>query len=152
IKHSMLRRTPRILLLFTVVIAMAYSTLSCTTLPANSAHEQSPQFARGKFRNAAPRQAPGFAKTLGIPWRFMTDTPADAVPARPLQVLPLTQSDLAAAPDMSLWRLGHSTLLLKLNGQFWLTDPVFSERASPFSFMGPKRFHAPPIAIDDLPP
>ena len=143
---------PRILLVLTVVIAMAYSILSCTTLPANSAHEQSPQFARGKFRNAAPRQAPGFAKTLGILWRFMTDKPADAVPARPLQVLPLTQAELAAAPDMSLWRLGHSTLLLKLNGQFWLTDPVFSERASPFSFMGPKRFHAPPISIDDLPP
>ena len=53
---------------------------------------------------------------------------------------------------MSLWRLGHSTLLLKLQGRFWLTDPVPSERASPFSFMGPKRFHAPPISIDALPP
>jgi L-ascorbate metabolism protein UlaG (beta-lactamase superfamily) len=42
-------------------------------------------------------------------------------------------------------------MLLKLDGRFWLTDPVFSERASPFQWMGPKRFHAPPIAIDDLP-
>jgi len=142
---------PRALLLLTVVIAMAYSILSCTSLPA-STYEQSPQYAGGKFRNAAPRQAPGFAKTLGILWRFMTDKPADAVPAQPLQVLPLTQADLAEAPDMSLWRLGHSTLLLKLQGRFWLTDPVFSERASPFSFMGPKRFHAPPISIDELPP
>jgi L-ascorbate metabolism protein UlaG (beta-lactamase superfamily) len=37
----------------------------------------------------------------------------------------------------------HSTMLLKLDGRFWLTDPVFSERASPFQWMGPKRFHAP---------
>ncbi|CAN7146547.1 MBL fold metallo-hydrolase [Acidovorax sp. LjRoot194] len=150
----MLRRIPpipRIFLILTVVTAMAYSILSCTSLPATS-YEQSPQQVDGKFRNAAPRQAPGFAKTMGIMWRFMTDKPADAVPAKPPQVLPLTQTDLLAAPDLSLWRLGHSTMLLKLQGQFWLTDPVFSERASPFSFMGPKRFHAPPIAIDELPP
>lgn len=130
---------------------MAYSILSCTTLPANS-YEQSPQYTEGKFRNAAPRQAPGLAKTVAIMWRFMTEKPADAVPAQPPQVLPLTQADLLKAPDMSLWRLGHSTMLLKLQGQFWLTDPVFSERASPFSFMGPKRFHAPPLTIDELPP
>jgi L-ascorbate metabolism protein UlaG (beta-lactamase superfamily) len=141
----------RTFVLLTVLIAMAYSILSCTTLPANS-YEQSPQYTEGKFRNAAPRQAPGFAKTLAIMWRFMTEKPADAVPAEPPQVLPLSQADLLKAPDLSLWRLGHSTMLLKLQGQFWLTDPVFSERASPFTFMGPKRFHAPPLSIDELPP
>ena len=141
----------RTFVLLTVLIAMAYSILSCTTLPASS-YEQSPQYTEGKFRNAAPRQAPGFAKTMAIMWRFMTEKPADAVPAQPPQVLPLTQADLLKAPDLSLWRLGHSTMLLKLQGQFWLTDPVFSERASPFSFMGPKRFHAPPLSIDELPP
>jgi L-ascorbate metabolism protein UlaG (beta-lactamase superfamily) len=43
-------------------------------------------------------------------------------------------------------------VLLKLKGEFWLTDPVFSERASPVQWAGPKRFHAPPIDIDELPP
>lgn len=62
LRHS---TTARILLTLTVVTAMAYSILSCTSLPANS-YEQSPQQVDGKFRNAAPRQAPGFAKTLGI--------------------------------------------------------------------------------------
>jgi L-ascorbate metabolism protein UlaG (beta-lactamase superfamily) len=56
------------------------------------------------------------------------------------------------APDRSLFRLGHSTVLLKLNGHFWLTDPVFSERASPVQWAGPQRFHQPPISIDELPP
>ena len=32
------------------------------------------------------------------------------------------------------------------------TDPIWSERCSPLSFIGPKRYRAPPIAIDDLPP
>ena len=58
----------------------------------------------------------------------------------------LTRAQLLAAPDRSLFRLGHSTVLLKLRGEFWLTDPVFSERASPVQWAGPKRFHAPPIS------
>ena len=49
-------------------------------------------------------------------------------------------------------RLGHSSHLLKLRGKYWLIDPVFGERASPFSFAGPKRFHPPPLALTDLPP
>jgi L-ascorbate metabolism protein UlaG (beta-lactamase superfamily) len=64
----------------------------------------------------------------------------------------VTRAQLEAAPDRSLFRLGHSTMLLKLRGGFWITDPVFSQRASPVQWMGPKRFHAPPIALADLPP
>jgi L-ascorbate metabolism protein UlaG (beta-lactamase superfamily) len=73
------------------------------------------------------------------------------VPTQAVPVQPLTAAQLQAAPDGSLYRLGHSTLLLKLDGAFWLTDPVFSERASPVQWAGPKRFHAPPISIDELP-
>jgi uncharacterized protein YndB with AHSA1/START domain len=64
----------------------------------------------------------------------------------------ITAAELASAPEHSLYRLGHSTLLVKLRGGWWLTDPVFSKRASPVQWMGPKRFHAPPIALHDLPP
>jgi L-ascorbate metabolism protein UlaG (beta-lactamase superfamily) len=64
----------------------------------------------------------------------------------------LDAATLERAPDGALFRLGHSTVLIKLDGGWWLTDPVFAERASPFSFAGPKRFHAPPLAIDELPP
>jgi len=42
--------------------------------------------------------------------------------------------------------------LVLLNGEYWMTDPVFSDRASPFSFVGPKRFHETPISIEELPP
>jgi L-ascorbate metabolism protein UlaG (beta-lactamase superfamily) len=47
--------------------------------------------------------------------------------------------------------LGHSTLLLEVDGFRVLTDPVFGDRASPFSFAGPKRFHAVPATIAQLP-
>lgn len=48
--------------------------------------------------------------------------------------------------------LGHSTVLLEADGRRLLTDPVFGERASPYSFAGPKRFHPVPARLDDLPP
>ena len=147
-----LRRRLILAVLFTLfLIAMAYSIFSRTALPVAS-YTQSPQFAGGKFRNAAPRHALGALKTMQVMWRFATGKPDDSVPHQPVPVYPVMRSDLLAAPDLSLWRLGHSTLLLKIDGRFWLTDPVFSERASPFQFVGPKRFHAPPITIDELPP
>jgi L-ascorbate metabolism protein UlaG (beta-lactamase superfamily) len=120
------------------------------TVPAD--HTQSPQHRDGKFRNVVPRQSPGFLKTLGIAWRVLTSKPDTTVPRAPIPVQALSAAALADAPDASLFRLGHSTLLLKLAGEFWLTDPVFSERASPVQWAGPKRFHAPPIDIDGLPP
>jgi L-ascorbate metabolism protein UlaG (beta-lactamase superfamily) len=140
----------RSLLLLTGVLAMA----ACTFFPADSSptYVDSPQFADGRFHNVASRPAESFGKTLRIAWNFFFNKPAGTMPAAALEVATLTRAQLLAAPDRTLWRLGHSTILLKLRGQFWLTDPVFSERASPFQWMGPKRFHAPPISIEDLPP
>jgi L-ascorbate metabolism protein UlaG (beta-lactamase superfamily) len=85
-------------------------------------------------------------------WTFMFDKPAGTVPRQPVPVRALTREALLAAPDCTLYRLGHSTMLIKLAGEFYLTDPVFSERASPVQWAGPARFHQPPIAIADLPP
>jgi L-ascorbate metabolism protein UlaG (beta-lactamase superfamily) len=48
--------------------------------------------------------------------------------------------------------LGHSTVLIELDGRRILTDPVWGERASPLSIAGPKRFQPVPIAISALPP
>jgi L-ascorbate metabolism protein UlaG (beta-lactamase superfamily) len=48
--------------------------------------------------------------------------------------------------------LGHSTVLIEMGGVRILTDPVWGPRASPVSFLGPKRFHAPPVALEAMPP
>jgi L-ascorbate metabolism protein UlaG (beta-lactamase superfamily) len=112
----------------------------------------SPQHDGKRFNNVKPRPVERFGKTLRIAWNLLFNKPCGTVPAGALPVDSLTREALDAAPDRSLYRLGHSTMLLKLRGQFWLTDPVFAERASPFRRFGPKRFHAPPIALADLPP
>nr|WP_305123178.1 MBL fold metallo-hydrolase [Roseomonas sp. GC11] len=46
---------------------------------------------------------------------------------------------------------GHASFLIQGAGLNILTDPVWSERASPFSFIGPRRANPPGIAFDDLP-
>ncbi|QXI27350.1 MBL fold metallo-hydrolase [Pseudomonas vanderleydeniana] len=107
---------------------------------------------QGVFRNLAPTPQGGLGKTLGIFWRMTFQKPRNTRPTGSVPVQALTREQLLAASDFSVFRLGHSTLLLKMHGKFWLTDPVFSQRASPVQWAGPKRFHQPPISLEDLPP
>ena len=48
--------------------------------------------------------------------------------------------------------INHSTVLIQTAGLNMLTDPIWSQRASPFSFMGPERHIPPGIRFEDLPP
>ncbi|MDX3927515.1 MAG: MBL fold metallo-hydrolase [Shinella sp.] len=48
--------------------------------------------------------------------------------------------------------VGHASLLIQVANLNILTDPVWNERASPFSFAGPKRVNPPGIRMEDLPP
>jgi L-ascorbate metabolism protein UlaG (beta-lactamase superfamily) len=48
--------------------------------------------------------------------------------------------------------LGHSTVILEVDGKRFLTDPLWYNRASPFTFMGPKRYFVNPVPLDHLPP
>jgi len=65
-------------------------------------------------------------------------------------VLLSSKNDLSAFKETVMW-IGHSTLLLNHSDLTIMTDPQFSERASPFSFMGPKRVTPSPVQISDLP-
>jgi hypothetical protein len=47
--------------------------------------------------------------------------------------------------------IGHATVLLQLNGKNILTDPHFSRRASPFTWVGPARVIAPGLSVAELP-
>ncbi|HEV2539651.1 MAG TPA: MBL fold metallo-hydrolase [Frateuria sp.] len=120
-------------------------------MPNLPSYPQSPQSTGDRFRNQDPMR-PAPATDRNVMWDLLFDKPKNTVPAAPIPVRRLTRDELDAAPDRSLYRLGHSTLLLKLRGHWWITDPVFAQRASPVQWMGPRRFHAPPIALRDLPP
>jgi L-ascorbate metabolism protein UlaG (beta-lactamase superfamily) len=129
---------------------MPYCTLAADDQFGTVRH--SPQYANGKFRNPVPMFKQSAVHFAEIIWKGLIAKPAGGVPNGPIPVQALTRAQLMAAPDNTLFRLGHSTILLKLHNAFFLTDPVFSERASPVQWAGPARFHAPPISIEELPP
>jgi L-ascorbate metabolism protein UlaG (beta-lactamase superfamily) len=54
--------------------------------------------------------------------------------------------------DLRVTLIGHASFLIQAAGRNILVDPVYAERASPFSFAGPKRVNAPGIDFDHLPP
>jgi len=139
----------QLLFLLGVLLLSTYSTVVPSTAPDYST---SKQFADGRFRNPVPRPELDFWRHMKLYWEFFFDKPANTVPDVTLPVVALSRAALLAAPDNSVYRLGHSALLFKMHNKFWLTDPVLSERASPIQWFGPARFHAPPISVEELPP
>lgn len=137
------------------------ATAACTLLAActtsgvcESPYVRSPQFKGCGFQNPPNPDALPSASGWKIWSRFLFESKIDTVPTDPIPVQALDAAMLQALDPQTnhLVRLGHSSHLLKLQGKFWLIDPVFSERASPFQWLGPRRFHKPPIALEQLPP
>ncbi len=58
----------------------------------------------------------------------------------------------ARVEGLRVTMVGHATLLIQVAGLNLLTDPVWSDRASPLAFAGPRRVTAPGVRIEDLPP
>ena len=74
-------------------------------------------------------------------------------PRRPVPVETREALDYDTPPVSGLrvtW-MGHACVLIEIDGLRVLTDPVWSERVSPSSLAGPKRFFQPPIALAELP-
>lgn len=89
--------------------------------------------------------------TALLRWR-LNGRQAKWPPAWPSPYAPARPASRGDGGDLRVIMVGHATLLIQAGGVNMLTDPVWSERASPFSFAGPKRANAPGIAFDDLPP
>jgi L-ascorbate metabolism protein UlaG (beta-lactamase superfamily) len=112
----------------------------------------SAQLVEGKFANPSGLGPDLHGPSLPIIGEFFFRR-ARRTPRAPLPV-ERPHSTWARRPATGLratW-LGHSTVLLELDGRRVLTDPVFAERISPVSFAGPRRFHPVPAALDELPP
>lgn len=112
----------------------------------------SPRFDGRVFRNTHPVSS-GFKPGVERPSvREFVCPDKKIVPAAPLPVVsPLDVWRRSPSTGLRLTWLGHSTLLIEIDGVRVLTDPVWSERASPLQFAGPKRFHPPPAPLDALP-
>ncbi|EKO3495587.1 MBL fold metallo-hydrolase [Vibrio fluvialis] len=105
----------------------------------------------GKFANSEVVTKTTMRDFLTISWAYLTADREEAEPKKPIPVQSITTEQLNDESEDVVYRLGHSTVLMKLDGQWILTDPVFSDRASPVQWMGPKRFHDTPISLSELP-
>lgn len=118
--------------------------------------------------SADPARAHQTGTTFTNPWTGPIDKPLadllrwrwealrEGVPKPPQSPVPVVQPQLqallaAGAPPSATW-IGHASVLVRSGGLQILTDPIFSERASPVSFAGPRRAQPPGIALSQLPP
>ncbi len=95
---------------------------------------------------------PGGAPLNGLRdlWRWRQEGQRQVWPRR----VPLAAAarPLPRVDDLRITMVGHATLLIQTAGMNLLTDPVWSDRASPSQLAGPRRVMPPGIAFDDLPP
>lgn len=112
----------------------------------------SPRFRDGVFQNTLP-VAPGLKRGTVAPTvaEYLCGGQRRTPPAPLPSVNPLSRWAIAPETGLRATWLGHSTVLLELDGRRVLTDPVWSDRASPVAFAGPRRFQPIPVAIDALP-
>ena len=108
----------------------------------------SPYYHRGKFVNSVSTKSAEFTQ---IP-RIIRNYFKRDVETRPTEAYIFTENNKQETDSiLQVNWLGHAAILFHKNGKYVLADPMLGERASPFTFMGPKRFSNPPITADNLP-
>ncbi|MEV6204639.1 MBL fold metallo-hydrolase [Streptomyces sp. NPDC051771] len=116
---------------------------------------RSPHFADGVFQNPEEaRRGPSGSTADLMRVYFEREARARRAPSGVIPVHPTAVADLArpAASGLRITWLGHSSVLAEIDGVRILFDPVWGERCSPFSFVGPKRLHPAPAPLAALGP
>lgn len=127
----------------------ALATVVLLVFAVNGGRYEGPpsdHFDGAHFHNLAPteRSADALLSLLTTDWR--SDWQEVAAPT----VAPPPRRVAGARLEVTL--IGHSTVLLQTGGLNILTDPVWSERAGPLSFVGTRRYRPPALPLADLPP
>ena len=117
---------------------------------------RSPQFRDGQFHNRAQTRPlrPDPATSRGMVRELLRRDPR----RKPAGPVPLADAGTAAgaaagaARGARLTWYGHASALVEIEGRRVLLDPLWSERCSPSSVVGPRRLHPVPAPLDSLPP
>lgn len=140
------------LLLLAVLVLNYYPAFGGKASPAKvGTLRQSPNYQAGKFANQTLTvMDSGFTTTLSILRDFMKGNPNRKPSALP--VLPWAPPAHPSATEATVTWLGHSALLLQVEGKTLLLDPMLGTAPSPFPAFGGKRYSATlPVEIEQLP-
>lgn len=133
--------------IFTLILA-GFLMVGCTNSGTDK-RQLSPHFEDGVFQTTTGLEPHTFWE---IAWKGLTsdierskwpewvETSVDPFPVQRVH-----------GNDVRTTFVNHSTFLIQTGGYNIITDPVFSERTSPLSFIGPKRVHRPGIELEKLP-
>jgi L-ascorbate metabolism protein UlaG (beta-lactamase superfamily) len=113
---------------------------------------QSDHFNGKIFLNPVPTDVMGKGSFLRIMKMYLQKHP-NRSPSKQLGPFKADFSvfDKLQSDELQVTWLGHSSNLLEIDGKRFLTDPLWYQRASPFTAIGPKRFFDNPLPIDHLP-
>jgi L-ascorbate metabolism protein UlaG (beta-lactamase superfamily) len=113
---------------------------------------QPARFENGIYANPVPTEV-GATRHMGEVFRRLLFGKEERVPVRPLGPFKTDPAIFATPPASGLrvTLLGHSCLLIEIDGATVLIDPLFSNRASMVQWLGPKRFFPPPLPMAGLP-
>jgi L-ascorbate metabolism protein UlaG (beta-lactamase superfamily) len=137
------------LLAIVVAIAACAPLGARATGPRLERMKKSPEWQGSHFENPQPIVNDTWAAI-----RHLLSSDPHVTPEHPPSTMPVEPGRFANPPPSGLrvtW-LGHSAILLEIDGHRFLTDPVWSERVGPVGFTGPKRWFPPLLALKDLPP
>ena len=104
-------------------------------------------FDGNRFYNPGAPEPHGFKDVL----RWKLTSRAEASPDFVADVQPSKPPARINGDKLLVTFINHATVLLQTRGVNILTDPIWSQRASPFSFIGPKRHREPGVRKEDLP-
>jgi L-ascorbate metabolism protein UlaG (beta-lactamase superfamily) len=105
-----------------------------------------------KFQNPVPTGVGDWKLMFKVLWRSLINR-AQTTPKK--QLGPFRTDvrifDRAPASGLRVTWMGHSSMLIEIDGVLLLTDPVWDERVAPMTWAGPKRFFAPTLLLEELP-
>ena len=139
-------------LIVTGLLAVALTVISSSmSEDKGETITNSENYKDGKFVNAIPNKEYTTVEYIRMTWDFFFGDKDGRSPKQPLPVVePKAFHNPASSVIQYTW-LGHSSIILELEGKRLLLDPVFSERISFSQLIGPKRFHPTPIPLEQLP-
>lgn len=149
-RTRLIRPTHAVALIALTLLALGCAGVGREPLPGAPAHH-----VQGGFRNVDPThpRATGWTRFIFIVrrvWESLVSPRTFEAPRETAEGLRAGRALRAGAEPTVTW-IGHATVLLRMDGLTILTDPSWSERASPLSWAGPRRLVPPGLPFEELP-